>query len=148
MVTIWQATTDDLEQLAVLFDAYRIFYKKDTDVEKVKAFLADRITNQESVIFVTADDEGRLTGFVQLYPLFSSTRMQRLWLLNDLYVLANCRGQGLSVILINKAKEHCINTGACGLMLETAKSNHIGNRLYPKTGFVLDTDHHFYSWDV
>jgi hypothetical protein len=32
--------------------------------------------------------------------------------------------------------------------LETAKSNTIGNNLYPRTSFFLDEDHNYYSWDV
>jgi hypothetical protein len=32
-------------------------------------------------------------------------------------------------------------------MLETAKTNEIGNSLYGKTGFQLNTEHHFYYWD-
>jgi len=148
MTTIREATINDINELAVLFDAYRNFYKKNADIEKAKMFLTARIENEESVIFVADDNENKLTGFVQLYPLFSSTRMQRLWLLNDLYVAENFRGKGISVALINKAKEHCKETGACGLMLETAKDNDIGNQLYPKTNFGLDNDHNYYFWEA
>jgi hypothetical protein len=31
-------------------------------------------------------------------------------------------------------------------MLETAKSNDIGNNLYPKAGFELDTEFNWYHW--
>ena len=141
------ATQDDLPALAELFDAYRIFYEKKSDIPGAMAFLFDRLQNNESVIFVSETD-GRLTGFTQLYPLFSSTRMKRLWLLNDLYVSPEWRGQGHSIALIDAAKQHAIKTNAAGLMLETATSNFIGNQLYPKTGFVCDEDHNYYSWDV
>ena len=56
--------------------------------------------------------------------------MKRLWLLNDLFVVNNHRGKGISVALIDKAKEHCKQTRACGLILETAKDNKVGNNLY------------------
>jgi ribosomal protein S18 acetylase RimI-like enzyme len=148
MIIIRDASLADLSGLAVLFDEYRVFYKKDPAPEEAADFLRARIENRESVIFVAADDGGRLWGFVQLYPLFSSTRMRRLWLLNDLYVHPGARGRGISVLLIDKAKAHCRLTNACGLTLETAKTNTIGNGLYPKTGFVLDEDHNYYSWDV
>ena len=92
-------------------------------------------------------EEGDLVGFVQLYPLFSSTRMKKLWLLNDLFVVENFRGKGISKQLIEKCKDVCDDTGACGLMLETAKTNKTGNSLYVKTGFILDADHNYYSWD-
>ncbi len=148
MITTRQAAVHDLDKLATLFDLYRVFYKKDSDKESVKEFLKDRIENNESVIFIAEDEDKTLSGFVQLYPLFSSTRMQRLWLLNDLYVLASSRGKGISVLLIDKAKEHCKLSKGCGLMLETAKSNVIGNQLYPRTSFELDTDHNYYFWEA
>lgn len=147
MTTIRKATINDINDLTVLFNAYRVFYKKDPDIEKAKLFLSARIENEESVIFVANDNENKLTGFVQLYPLFSSTRMQRLWLLNDLYIDERFRGLGISVALIDNAKEHCKKTNACGLMLETARDNDIGNRLYPRTGFELDNDHNYYFWE-
>jgi GNAT superfamily N-acetyltransferase len=58
-----------------------------------------------------------MVGFVQLYALFSSTRMKKLWLLNDLYVDENYRSKGYSVVLINKAKEPCKATKTCGLIV-------------------------------
>ena len=74
--------------------------------------------------------------------------MKRFWLLNDLYVDSNFRGQGFSKALIEQSKELCRESDSCGMMLETAKDNHVGNQLYPATGWTLDEDHNFYSWDV
>ena len=144
---IRKASIDDIPQLAALFDAYRVFYEKTSDVKQAIIFLSERIQKNESVIFVAENEEKQLTGFVQLYPLFSSTRMKRYWLLNDLFVAPEQRSKGISVALIDAAKELCQTTGSCGMMLETAKSNVIGNNLYPKTGFVLDTAHHYYTWE-
>ena len=141
------AGIQDIEKLAELFDAYRVFYEKDPDLNEAKKFLSERITNKESWIIV-ATEKDALIGFVQLYPIFSSTRMKKLWLLNDLFVDENHRGKGISKILIEKCKDLCKNTEACGLMLETAKTNTTGNSLYIKTGFSLDENHNYYSWDV
>lgn len=143
---IRRVTTNDLEQVSILFDAYRVFYEKNTDIERAKKFLSERIKNQESVIIVAEAENGEIVGFTQLYPLFSSTRMQRLWLLNDLFVHPNFRGLNISIALINEAKILSKNTNSAGLILETAKSNHIGNKLYPHCGFVLDNDYNFYTW--
>ena len=148
MIRVEQASLKVLNELANLFDQYRVFYKKVSNLEEAKKFLKARIEAKESVIFISFNEENSATGFTQLYPLFSSTRMKKLWLLNDLFVDSKHRGKGISVALIDKSKEHCRQTGACGLMLETAKANEIGNNLYPRAGFVLDQEHNFYSWDV
>lgn len=143
-----RAEVGDLEQLSGLFDDYRVFYGKSSDREGAKTFLFERLSNEESVVFVTENTENRLTGFVQLYPLFSSTRMSRLWLLNDLFVDLRYRGKGVATQLIEAAKELCRRTEAAGLLLETAKDNIPANALYPRTGFNLDVDHNYYTWDT
>ena len=137
----------DLEQLAKLFDGYRVFYKKNSDLNGAKNFLAERIENEDSKIYVCETNEGKLVGFVQLYPLFSSTRMQKLWLLNDLFVSPEFRGKKISIKLIDRAKKLVKESSACAMFLETGKSNLIGNNLYPKTGFKLNQDSNFYEWN-
>lgn len=140
-----KATITDLPQLAELFDQYRVFYHKESDISAAASFLQERLENNDSEIFV-AEENGILTGFVQLYPLFSSTRMQRYWLLNDLYVNGSHRGKGYSKELIEDSKELCRSSNAAGILLETGKSNDIGNQLYPACGFELYDSVNFYEW--
>jgi ribosomal protein S18 acetylase RimI-like enzyme len=140
-----KVTIQDLSQLAKLFDQYRVFYRKVSDIPSAEDFLKERIENKDSEIFV-AEENGNLVGFVQLYPLFSSTRMKRYWLLNDLYVNKNHRGKGYSKELIEDAKELAKLTKASGVLLETGKSNDIGNQLYPACGFELYDSVNFYEW--
>ena len=142
---IFQATSLHIDQVVELFDAYRVWYRKPSDKVAAKAFLLERIYAQESVIFVCENDEKQLVGFTQLYPIFSSTRMRRLWLLNDLFVNADHRGKGISKALIEKVKDLARSTNACGVSLETEKSNDIGNHLYPSMGFELEGNN-FYFW--
>lgn len=139
------ALISDIDNLVMLFEGYRAFYEQVAAEEKARIFLANRLTQNDSVIYVATNNHV-LAGFVQLYPLFSSTRMEPMWLLNDLFVQEAYRGRGISVQLIDAAKAHCKATKACGLLLETAKTNIIGNQLYPKTGFLLDREHHYYWW--
>ena len=145
MTTIRKATLSDLIPLSELFDLYRQFYGKTSDIEAGKAFLKERFENNESEIFIALENS-KMVGFVQLYPLFSSTRMKRLWLLNDLFVHPDYRGQGFSIQLIEVAKQLCIDTNACQLTLETSKLNTIGNSLYPKADFEIDLDNNYYAW--
>jgi len=138
---------EDLNPISELFNAYRVFYKKENDIDAAKEFINDRITNKDSEIFIAENSNNEIIGFVQLYSLFSSTRMKKLWLLNDLFVNPKHRGKGVSVGLINKAKELVIKTKACGMFLETEKTNRIGNNLYPKTGFTRNEGSNFYEWN-
>ena len=146
MIIIRTATLDDLLQLSALFNLYRIFYHKESDIEGAKKFLSERISNNESVIYV-AEEEKDLLGFTQLYPQFSSTRMKRAWLLNDLFVMKEHRERSISKKLIEMAKQLAIKTNAAGLLLETDKTNAVGNRLYPSTGFVMNDSSNFYWWE-
>lgn len=147
MTLVRKAGPHDLDTVAGLFNRYRMWYGKDSDLPGVKKFLDARQQQNESVIFV-AEDEGVIVAFTQLYPLFSSTRMKRLWLLNDLFVAEEHRGRGHSKALLERAKAFCVETEACGFMLETAKSNDVGNALYPAVGMQLNTEFNFYYWNV
>lgn len=147
MKNIRKATIQDLPQLAELFDHYRVFCHKDSDIPAAESFLKERIEKADSEIFV-AENDGKLIGFVQLYPLFSSTRMKRYWLLNDLFVNENYRGKGFSKELIEEAKELAKATNSAGILLETGKSNDVGNKLYPSCGFELYDEVNFYEWKI
>ena len=145
--SIRKANLQDLAQLSQLFDEYRTFYHKSSDFSAAQQFLSERLENNDSEIFV-AEDGSQLVGFTQLYPLFSSTRMKRYWLLNDLYVNPNFRGKGFSKDLIEEAKELCRTSDSCGMYLETGKENIIGNQLYPSVGFKKYDAVNFYEWEV
>ena len=142
---IREAKLSDLENLSDLFNSYRMFYGKESDIRVAEEFLRSRIENKDSKIFI-CEFNNELYGFVQLYPIFSSTRVSKYWLLNDLFVNINKRGKGYSKLLIERSKELVIESKACGMMLETEKSNDIGNMLYPSTGFKKNELCNFYEW--
>ena len=140
-----EAKLSDLKNLSVLFNSYRMFYGKVSDIRVAEEFLKSRIENKDSKIFI-CEFNNELSGFVQLYPIFSSTRVSKYWLLNDLFVDINKRGKGYSKLLIERSKKLVIESKACGMMLETEKSNDIGNLLYPSTGFKKNELCNFYEW--
>ena len=146
MYTLIQANLNHLDDLALLFDAYRIFYKKETDLDAAKKFLRERLANDQSVIFMVYNDS-RAVGFTQLYPVFSSVNMAAVWLLNDLFVDPVYRGKKIRKQLLEAAQNHCTASGAKGVSLETEQTNVVGNKLYPIMGFEKDTEHNFYYWE-
>jgi GNAT superfamily N-acetyltransferase len=136
-ISIYQATINDLTQLVPLFDAYRVFYKQTSDKEGAEKFLFERFEHGESVIFMAKDNE-EAVGFTQLYPIFSSVSMQRLWLLNDLFVMEQGRRKGIAEKLMKAAKDFATLTRAKGLTLSTAIDNHDAQRLYERLGYKKD----------
>lgn len=141
------ATLDHLDDLVPLFDAYRVFYKQDSDLQKARTFLSERMYLRESVIFLAYLDSIPV-GFTQLYPSFSSTTAQRIWILNDLYIVPNLRGKRIGSLLIQKAKSFAEQFQAGGLTLATSKSNLSGQKLYEREGFKLDDEYLDYYWLV
>lgn len=135
---IHAATSADLDLLAPLFGAYLRFYEVEKSAGEVREFLQQRLARGDSTVFIASDDDGSGLGFIQLYPLFASLMLQPSWLLSDLFVTPEARCRGVGEALMNRARDHALANGACGLQLETAKSNLAGQRLYERLGYVRD----------
>ena len=140
-----RAAMEDLEEVAKLFDGYRVFYEQESDIKAAGNYIKQRFENKDSVIFVVKDSDVYL-GFTQLYPMFSSVSMKRLWILNDLYVAPEARKRGVGEMLMEKAKEFALETGAKSLNLSTAVDNVSAQRLYEKLGYKRETE--FYSYEL
>lgn len=146
-IKVVQATIEQLDELAILFNAYREFYRMPSDLEGARQFIFDRFAHRESIILAAYhQDEDRLIGFTQLYPTFSSISMRRTLILNDLFVLEAYRGQGASNQLMKAARDYAISVGAKGLSLETAVDNAIARKLYEKHGYTVDESYVHYEW--
>ncbi|MDM9631973.1 GNAT family N-acetyltransferase [Robiginitalea aurantiaca] len=143
-MTVREASRADLPQLAELMDAYRVFYGADSDVEKARVFMHERLIKQDSVIFVIQNDHA-LLGFTQLYPSFSSVSLRPLYILNDLFVTPGKRGTGLGEALLRHAQGFCREKGAKGLALETATDNP-AQKLYERLGWKKDAGVFHYFW--
>lgn len=128
------AQFSDLEEVSVLFDLYRQFYEKSPDLNASRSFIRERMDRKESVIFV-AEKDGKLLGFTQLYPSFSSVMMKKQWVLNDLYVRMEDRKTGAGEMLLRAAMEFGVKENSRGLSLQTAVTNANAQRLYEKLGW-------------
>lgn len=141
-----RATLDDLDALAALFDAYRVFYRQVSDPATARSFLDERLRRNESVIFIARDGGNReALGFTQLYPSFSSVSAGRIWVLNDLFVTPAARNCGVARALMNRARDFAMETGALRLVLETAEDNHAAQALYESLGYARESGERHYS---
>lgn len=134
-ITITRATLDDIDAVAPLYDAYRRFYHQPPDPELARSFLSGRLQHDESVVFLARHADGRAAGFTQLFPMFSSVRAMRVWVLNDLYVDAAARRQGVGEALLAAARDFARDDGAIRLELETMPDNHAAQSLYRAQGW-------------
>ncbi|MBY9080891.1 GNAT family N-acetyltransferase [Paenibacillus sp. HN-1] len=153
LYTAVKAELKDLEWIVPLFDSYRTYYGKTSEPEKERGFLEERLRLKESVIFLAmredAEDNGEnrreAVGFAQLYPSFSSLTMERLWILNDLFIMEEARGTGAGTLLLEEVRRYALETGSKGLTLETHPDNIAAQRLYVKNGYVKDDEFDCYQ---
>lgn len=135
--TISRAGPADLDALALLFDAYRQFYGQPSDAAAARDWLRSRLRVGESMVLV-ARRGADMVGFVQLYPMFSSVRLARTWILNDLYVLPTNRRGGVARALMDAAADFARADGAAGISLETTRDNTPARALYRAAGWHED----------
>lgn len=141
-MNIIQASLNHLDDLVPLFDGYRVFYRQESNPEAVKSFLKERLTKQDSFIYIAYIDNIAV-GFTQLYFLFSSVSMKPMYLLNDLYIDSNYRNKSIGTALMNKAKTLCKEKQYKGIIIQTENTNP-AQHLYQREGFVKDTDLTFF----
>ena len=148
MIKITLANESHLDELARLFNLYRIFYEQKDDLDRAYDFIKARLVNQQSIVFVAEDDPDQLSGFVQLYPSFCSVSTIPILILYDLYVDQNHRGKGIGRLLMNQASKHAKDNGFKRLELSTAITNVIGQSLYESLNYQRDEDFYHYALEL
>ncbi|WP_417378427.1 GNAT family N-acetyltransferase [Gimesia sp.] len=133
-IFIRQAVLADLDVLVSLFDAYRQFYGRPSDVIAAREFLLDRFQHGESVLFLAFQADTPV-GFTQLYPSFSSVSLARTFILNDLYVTPEGRRQGIATQLLAAAVDYAHSVNAIRLSLSTEITNETAQALYLSAGW-------------
>ena len=137
------ATTADLDVLAPMFGGYRRCYEQPADAVAERSFLAERITNGQSVVLL-AMQEGKGAGFIILFPSYSSVSMEKIYIFTDLYVEPEYRKQGIAKALMNEAIKFASQTSSTGLVIETRITNQSASKLFYDVGFQKDGDRMYY----
>src|SRR5712664_2370853 len=102
-VAVRQATISDLDLLTPLFDAYRQFYRKPSDLGLARRFLGERFQHNQSIVFLAVRQDGSAVGFTQLFPSFSSASAAPILILNDLFVRPEARRARVGSLLLAAA---------------------------------------------
>ena len=143
---IVRATADDALLIAPLLDQYRVFYEQAPDLDAAEQFVRKLLSRSESIVFLAFKGE-TVIGFTQLFPSFSTVSLQRIYILNDLFVAPDFRKLGVGRALLAAAQQYCIEQGGKGLALETATDNP-AQKLYTKLGWTKDTHCFHYFWSA
>ena len=148
MLSIRKGSIEDLNQLSQQFNQYRQFYEQASDLPLATQFIAERIIEQDSVIFVAENNKGELIGFCQIYPSFCSVIAAKIGILYDLFVDSTARKTGAGRALMLAAHEYAVKSGLARLDLSTAKNNYTAQALYESLGWKRDEVFYTYNLDM
>jgi ribosomal protein S18 acetylase RimI-like enzyme len=147
-IRISKAKIDHLESLGSLFDQYRQFYNQTPDLERSLSFIKERIERQDSVILIALNESGKVLGFAQLYPSFSSISTSKKWILNDVFVSSSSRRLGIAKMLMQRVEKLAKETGATSVFLEVQVDNENAQHLYKSCGYIEETEHYSYLLEI
>ena len=150
-ITVVRAGVDDVARIVPLFCAYRQYYDLPPDEAASAAYLAQRLSRAESIVFEAEErvDPGRRAlGFAQVYPSFSSLALRPLWILYDLFVVPEARRQGVGRALLAHVRACAAEAGASQVVLQTAVTNRPAQSLYESLGWRRDELYYTYELDI
>jgi len=87
-----------------------------------------------------ARDNGTPVGMAQLFPIFSSVALARVFILNDLFVSAAGRRKGVASQLLAAVENYAWLNKAARISLNVAISNRHGQALYEARGWHKDSE--------
>jgi len=137
-------TSNNIDKVTPLFDAYRVFYKQESDINSCKAFLLKLLENKSNHMWMATNDSGEHMGFVNLYPSYSSVNLAPVFILNDLFVDVASRKKGVGSYLLKHAATWAKHNNAIRLHLETGTNNTTAQKLYESLGWLKEKDSYFY----
>ena len=135
-MAVARAGEDDLPGLVPLVGAYLDFYETPAEPAAVEAFcralLAD--PEHEGIQLVARDADGAPVGFATVFWSWSTTRLGRLGVMNDLFVAPEARGHGVADALILACRDAAREHGCVVLEWQTALDNHRAQAVYERVG--------------
>jgi ribosomal protein S18 acetylase RimI-like enzyme len=138
-VVIRPAIKQDISELYELMMQYIVgFYNQPAPKENdLKGLINHLLENPSTGIQFVAEHQGKLLGFATLYFTFSTLKVKRQAILNDLFVIPNARGKKIGEKLFQACLEYIRENEFASMTWETAKDNKVAQSLYNKMGGKL-----------
>lgn len=129
----------DKNRLAELMYQYIVdFYKRPKPpIEKIHS-LIEMLLEQSKGIQYIAEQEGELLGFATLYFSFSTTKADKITIMNDLFVAEKVRGTGVAQKLFKACETFTKENEYAYMSWVTASDNKRAQRFYEKMGGSLE----------
>lgn len=120
------------------------FYQQpDPGVERLDSFIRHLLDHPDQGHQLVAERDGTVVGFTTLYFIWSTLKLKRFVVMNDLYVAASARGQhvgeALFLAVMGYARDHDLEP----VQWETAQDNQVAQALYKKMGGRLSPWLHY-----
>lgn len=146
-MNIRPVAASDLDAWRPLWDGYNEFYERSGGTalpEEVTAVTWQRFLDPDEPLFaLVAEDEGRLVGLVHYLFHRSTTRIEPVCYLRDLFTLPELRGKGIGRSLIHAVGDAARAEGVTNVYWQTHVTNAAGRRLYDSVatneGFIVYT---------
>jgi GNAT superfamily N-acetyltransferase len=145
LVRVRNLTQDDYEAWLPLWNGYNAFYGRHNETA-----LAPEITQstwqrffdaREPVYALVADMDGKLVGLTHYLYHRSTTRIELVCYLQDLFTDPALRGRGIGRLLIQAVKDTASEAGIKRVYWQTHETNSAGRLLYDKVanhaGFIV-----------
>jgi GNAT superfamily N-acetyltransferase len=125
----------DLELLTNLMYKYVVdFYQRPKPpVEKMHHLIETLLEQNKGIQFI-AEQDGEPLGFATLYFSFSTTKADKITIMNDLYVVEEARGKGVAQQLFKACENYTKENGCASMSWVTAADNKRAQRFYEKMG--------------
>lgn len=120
-----------LNLLAGYFDFYGWNQPNSAEIE---FYFQSLLSNPKEALSFLALDNSVSVGFVTLYFTWSTSRLSRIAIMNDLYVDPKARGMGVGRALFKFAWSYAKENEYSALEWVTAEDNEIAQQLYTSEG--------------
>jgi GNAT superfamily N-acetyltransferase len=139
------AARSDYERWLPLWDGYNAFYGRSGPTalspDITRMTWARFFDAYEPVYALVAESDGRLLGLAHYLFHRSTTAIEPVCYLQDLFTDQAARGQGIGGALINEVYEQARQAGTPRVYWQTHETNHNAQQLYDKlaerSGFIV-----------
>ena len=122
------------DQVAALFDDYRVHYGQPSTPQITRSWLHDQIA-QQRISVAAAVRADRVRGFITVTVTPASLMLGTSWSIRDLYVAPHHRRSGIANALLQHVIRNARAAGAHRVSLQTETDNIPALTLYTEIGF-------------